>query len=271
MNLETDDGTNEDVPATISDLSGTSIEATAPVAVFSGVESTGAPNGVIDIPTSPSWTEDQTCCLDHLEDLMLPASMIGANYAAARSPSRSAGSFLEPDIIRFVGVSNNTQVTTSLPAPFDSFVLQAGEVKTTWTQDNVVVAASTPLVVGQILVSNQYTETQLGDPSLSLFVPIDQFRTSHDILSPAGYTRNWAVVTEEAGTVVKLDGQSSTACIVEPVGNLGGKTWQSRRCELTAGAHRITADRPIGVMVYGYSTAASYSYAAGVGTLPPAL
>ncbi|MGB1275460.1 MAG: IgGFc-binding protein, partial [Nannocystaceae bacterium] len=55
LNLETDDGTFQDDPKKIADLTGTVVLADKPVAVFSGVESTSAPGGVIDIPTHPDW------------------------------------------------------------------------------------------------------------------------------------------------------------------------------------------------------------------------
>ena len=54
LNLETDDGTFQDDPKTVADLSGTLVEASQPVAVFSGTETAGAP-GAFEVPTPPGW------------------------------------------------------------------------------------------------------------------------------------------------------------------------------------------------------------------------
>ncbi|MCC6524176.1 MAG: IgGFc-binding protein, partial [Polyangiaceae bacterium] len=192
LNLETDDGTMQDDIKTITDLSGTLVQANAPVAVFSGVESTGAPGGVVDIPTPPGWTSDSTCCLDHLEDQMFPIEAVGTHYVITRSPIRSTGSFHEPDVLRFLGVAETATVDTNLPAPFDHFTILPGEVKTTWAQEDIVVTATKPVMIGQVLISNQYVDgSYIGDPSLTVFPPVEQFRTEYVILTPNSWTQNW--------------------------------------------------------------------------------
>jgi hypothetical protein len=264
LNLETADGTFGDDPRTIADLSGTSIVATEPVAVFSGAESASAPAGVLELPTPPGWGAGQRCCLDHLEDQMFPMESIGTRYVIPRSPVRSTTGFREPDILRFVGAAEPATVTTSLRPPFDSFTLQPGEVRTTWTQDNVVVSSDRPVIVGQILVSNQYVGGQyLGDPSLTVFPPVDQFRSDYIILTPGSWTQSWGVVVAEPGAAVTIDGSAPAGCITEPAGVLSGVTYESRRCPLAVGAHRLAGDRPFGVVVYGYGSAGSYAFVGG--------
>jgi hypothetical protein len=140
LNLETDDGTFQDNVKTIADLSGTSITSDKPVAVFSGVESTAAPGGVLEIPTYPGWTDDNTCCLDHLEEQLFPVESIGAKYVITRSPIRSTGSYHEPDVIRFVGAAEDAAITTNLPPPHDKFLLKPGEVRTTWADADFVAS-----------------------------------------------------------------------------------------------------------------------------------
>ena len=54
LNLETDDATFQDDIKTMADLSGTIVTASEPVAVFSGVETTSAPGGVLEVPTYPT-------------------------------------------------------------------------------------------------------------------------------------------------------------------------------------------------------------------------
>jgi len=264
LNLETDDGTLQDNLATITDLSGTSVVSSEPVAVFSGVESAGAPGGVLEVPTPPGWKSGQTCCLDHLEDQMFPVESIGTRYVIPRSPVRSTSGFREADILRFVGAAEPTTVTTTLPAPFDAFTLQPGEVRTTWTQDNVTVTATRPVIVGQILVANQYVDgPAVGDPSLTVFPPVDQFRSDYVILTPGSWTQSWGVFVAEPGATVTVDGTAPTGCITEPAGALAGVLYETRRCPLSVGVHRLAGDRAFGVVVYGYGAAGSYAFVGG--------
>src|SRR5690606_23581419 len=128
--------------------------ANKPVAVFSGVESTGVPYWV-DVPTPPGWAGENgqgtACCLDHLEEQLFPVESVGSRYVLTRSPVRSTGSFREADVVRFVGAAEVANVTTSLPPPFDAFTLQPGEVRTTGAQDNVVATGDKPFLLGQFL------------------------------------------------------------------------------------------------------------------------
>ncbi|TKC94163.1 IgGFc-binding protein [Polyangium fumosum] len=264
LNLETDDATFQDDPKTAADLSSTIVTSTLPVAVFSGVETTSAPGGVLEVPTYGGWSSDNTCCLDHLEEQMFPVESIGSRYVITRSPVRSTSGFREPDVIRFLGVAEDATVTTNLPPPFDSFVLQAGEVKTTWAQDNFVVGATKPVMVGQIQVSNGYVDgPAIGDPSLTVFPPIEQFRTEYVIPTPSSWTQNWVVVAAEVGSEIMLDGATTNLCQIEPAGMVEGKTYHSRKCPLQPGVHRLSGDKPFGIIAYGYGSAGSYAFAGG--------
>lgn len=264
LNLETDDGTFSDDPATMADLSGTLVTSNRPVAVFSGVETTSAPGGVLDIPTYPGWSEDDTCCLDHLEDQIFPAESIGLKYLITRSPIRSTGSYHEPDVLRFVGVAEPAVVTTTLAPPFHSFTLEPGEVKTTWAQTDVTVESDKPVMVGQILISNQYVDgPYTGDPSLTLFPPVEQYRTEYVILTPSSWTTNWVVLAAEVGSIITIDGASPSNCVVTPAGTLEGVSYESRRCPVGEGVHSLTGDSSFGVVAYGYGSAGSYAFAGG--------
>jgi hypothetical protein len=264
LNLETDDGTFQDDVKTLADLSGTLVQATAPVAVFSGVETTSAPGGVLEIPVPPGWTTEDTCCLDHLEDQLFPVESVGMNYVIPRSPIRSTGSFHEPDILRFVGAAEAANVTTTLPAPFASFTLQPGEVKTTWTQDDVIITSDKPVMVGQILVSNEYLDgAYIGDPSLTVYPPVDQFRNDYIFLAPGSWDQSWVVIAAEQGSDVAVDGTNPGNCIVTLSGTLGDKTYESRRCPLDEGVHGLHGDKPFGVVAYGYGAAGSYAIVGG--------
>ncbi|MBK9265880.1 MAG: IgGFc-binding protein [Polyangiaceae bacterium] len=266
LNLETDDATLAELMSNKSatDLTASVVTSDKPVAVFSGVELTAAPGGAVDIPTYPGWTSEDTCCLDHLEDQMLPVESIGSKYVITRSPVRSTSNFREPDVIRFMGVAEQATITTTLPPPYDSFTLAPGEFRTTYAQNNFVVNSDKPVMVGQLLISQEYVDgPYLGDPALTVFPPIDQFRTEYVIPTPPKWTQHWVVITAETGAEVMLDDANTFICLVEPAGMIEGKTYESRKCSLQAGAHRLTGEKPFGIVVYGYGTAGSYAFVGG--------
>lgn len=270
INLETDNFTMQESTSIqyLADLSGSLVVSDKPVAVFSGVETTSAP-GKLDIPKAPDWKDGDTCCLDHLEDQLFPLEAIGKQYLIAHSPVRSKGSYIEPDVLRFVGAAEVTTVTTNMPAPFNSFTLQPGEIKDTWTQGHVIVQATTPVLVGQILVSQGYVSGALtGDPSLTIFPPFDQFRTEYVIPVPPSWSSNHVVITAQPATQIFLNKSPLSGCKIEPIGQLEGLEYEARTCPLTTGAYYLSGDIPFGIAVYGYGNAGSYAYVGGADVKP---
>jgi hypothetical protein len=137
-------------------------------------------------------------------------------------------------------------------------------VKTTWTQDDVVVTSDKPVMVGQVLISNQYCDgAYIGDPSLTVFPPVEQYRTQYVILTPDSWNQNWVVIVAEQRTNVSVDNTNPDNCTTQPAGTLGGKTYESRRCPLQVGAHALSGDKPFGIVAYGYGSAGSYAFVGG--------
>lgn len=253
LNLETDG-----LPG---DMTGTVVNASAPVAVFTGTELSGAPGTKKPPPPDP---EAKQCCLDHLEEQLFPVESYGKKFTIPRSPLRSSGTrYTDYDILRFMGVASSATVKTNLPPPDDSFTLQPGEVRETFTQKDIVVDASEPIAVAQILVSQEYTENVTGDPSLTIFPAIDQFRQDYLFLVPGSWDKNYVAISMPEGTQVKIDGAAPAGCVNAPIGSLDGKNWVALRCPLAEGAHKMNADNPFGIVAYGYGRAGSYAFVGG--------
>jgi hypothetical protein len=269
LNLETDNATLQELmnDKNATDLTSSIVTSDKPVAVFSGVELTAAPGTAVDIPTYPGWDSMQTgstCCLDHLEDQMMPVESVGSNYIISRSPVRSTSGYREPDVIRFMGVAEQATITTNLPPPFDSFTLAPGEFRTTYAQENFVVNSTKPVMVAQLLISQGYVDGPLlGDPALTGFPPVNQFRTEYVVPTPPKWSQHWVVITAETGAEVILDGAGTFICSVAPAGMMDGKNYETRTCSLQTGAHRLTGEKPFGIVVYGYGNAGSYAFVGG--------
>jgi predicted nucleotidyltransferase len=271
LNLESDDATLQEcmntMPPYCADMTGTAVDADQPVAVFSGTEESGVgiPDGG---PLPPSWGENSNgCCNQHLEEQLHPVEAFGKKFLVTRSPVRSNPEFTwweEPDVLRFVGAAAPAQVKTNLPPPFDSFTLEPGQVKDTWSQKDVVVDSTEPIVVAQLLVGQGYVEPlPKGDPSFTIFPPVEQARTEYVFLSPSAWKENWVVIGTEKGNEISLDGASPAGCTVHAAGTLDGKEYEARRCPLAAGVHHMTGTTAFQIMAYGYSDADAYSFAGG--------
>lgn len=141
-------------------------------------------------------------------------------------------------MIRFLGVAETANVTTTLPSPYDKFTIQPGQAITTWTQSDITVSADKPVMVGQILVSNQYCGwAYIGDPSLTVFPPVEQYRTEYVILTPPSWTKNYVAITAPVTTKTIIDGSATDSCPKRAAGILEGVPYESRRCPLKEGVH----------------------------------
>ncbi len=246
------------------DMTGTIVESSAPVAVFTGGE-----RGIAPIndgpPAPPGFKREDLCCTEHLEEQMLPVTSYGKTFVITRSPIRSKGGYVEPDLLRFMGVAAPTTVTTSLPPPNDSFTLQPGEIRDAWTTTDFVAEATEPLVIAQVLVSQGFTSGASvgGDPSLIIPPPIDQYRRDYLFNVPTSWTKNYVVIAAPVGAKVTIDGSEPSGCVVSTAGTVGGQNWESRRCEIAVGAHRMTSDAAFGIVAFGYGSAGAYSFVGG--------
>ena len=244
------------------DFSGSTVVADHPVVVFTGTELSGAPLDK-NVPAPPSGGD--SCCLDHLEEQLFPVESYGKRFAIPHSAIRSTGGYVEPDIIRIMGVAATATVKTNLAPPNDQFTLAPGEVRQTWTQKDFVVEASEPVAVAQILVSQQQIEgAYTGDPSLTIFPAVDQFRRNYLFAVPKSWTTNYIVISMPKGTNVTIDGTPiPSSCAARPMGTIGGVDYESRTCSLQAGPHKMDGDKPFGIAAYGYGNAGSYAFVGG--------
>ncbi len=260
------------------DMTGTLVESDKPVAVFSSGERAIGPLALEGIPTPPGWDQNSDlCCTDHIEEQVFPATALGSKYVITRSPERSAGGWVEPDVLRFMAVAEPASVTTSLPAPRDHFELQTGEMFETWTQEDIIVESSAPIMVAQILVSQTYTVAFIGDPALTYFPPVDQYRDTYVFLTPPTWIQNYFVLSTPYSFGgdgpsmgdFKLDGGPLPMdCVEEIIGELEGVEYWSIVCPVDEGAHTIDSDAAFGLTVYGYGPAGSYAYTGGADVKP---
>lgn len=254
------------------DMSGTVVESTAPVAVFSGNERGLAPYNTDGVPVSPGGPPENNCCTEHLEEQVFPTSAWGRDFVITRSPQRGR-SWLEPDIYRIMADRVRTTVTTTLSGGNANFTLEPGQWREFYSQESFILRADAPVSIEQILVSQQWVDDWRpghgGDPSMVLFPPYQQYRDNYVFLTPSTFSADYVVISAPRDTRVFLDGRDVNAdefdplCAYEMIGELEGVSYQAVTCPVTAGAHTVDASMPVGIMVYGYYNVGSYGYAGG--------
>jgi len=259
------DEPDSDDPA---DVTGMSIDATQPVAVFSGSEA--------------SYIPDDTGAADHIEQQLYPIDTWGTEYVVAKFAPRGG----EDDIFRVMTNTAGTRLTT-IPAidGVNGRVLNnPGDAVEFLYRGDFVVQATAPISVGQFMVGSLYpgfgancsgTRTtgcviplapecgntkRLGDPAFLLPVASSQLRTDYNFLVPEGYTENWVSIVLPTGATAELDGTAVTATPT----TIAGTTWQIVRVEVAPGTHRLVSSAPSGLYVYGYGCDVSYAYPGGL-------
>jgi hypothetical protein len=100
----------------------------------------------------------------------------------------------------------------------------------------------------------------LGDPTLILVPPVSQYRSSYVFLSPNKYAFDFINIVAPVDAIVTLDGQAMPPANFISI----GPDWKAARMAVQDGVHTVTADKPVGVIAYGYDDDVSYGYAAGL-------
>ena len=246
----------EGEPATLfeeCDLTGSTVDATKPVAVFAGHESAG-----IGDP-SPAGAGSDSCCLDHLEEQMLPMHVLDKDYLAVKSKPRGS----EPDIWRIQAAEAGVTVNTDPPVEGAVGVTlpNRGDWIQVWSAESFEIHATGKIQVGQYLIGGSATDAGTGDPSLMLAVPSARFRESYVLTVPPGYDTNWITVIQPIGGVVTTGAGPIPATEYQ---TFGSGQWEFAYIELPVGVQKLYGDLPFGLVAYGYNGAMSYGFTGGM-------
>ena len=235
-----------------ADLTGSYISADKPIAVFGGHEE--------DVENLKSIPGDG-CCAEHVEEQLMPLESWGSEALCVKTHPRGN----EPDIWIVMAGEDNVQLKTNPPiADLDGKVLaKAGDRIETNTPLSFFLQATGKIQVVQLILSEQQTQQNIGDPTMMIIPPKSQYRSDYVILTAQGYDKknNWTSVVRPAGVEVKLDGQVLPASDFTPFGD---GSWEIAYESVTTGGHSFEGKEPFGLMVYGYGNATAYGYPGGM-------
>ena len=246
------------VPKTY-DLTGTLVTADKPIQVIGGHDCTFMPH--------------QNYACDHIEEALFPMTTLGKDVlvTAPQSVLGAQSNDGKPDkhFIRVISAMDGNAITLDpLPAGASNGTLNKGQyADVPITTQDLHVTGSGPLLVAQYMLGGDLVDpgaqgpSSKGDPSLSLGIPSAQFRKSYTFLAPDTYTFNFVNITAPAGVTVTLDGTPVTSPAAAPIGASG---FTVVRKAIPGGSHTITADKPFGIVVYGYGSYTSYMYPGGL-------
>ena len=229
-----------------TDLSGTLISSTQPLALFGGAVCTNIP-------------DNGTLACDHVVEQIPATGAWGQNFLTASLATRTAG-----DIFRVIARDNGTQVTLDgvLVA-----TLNKGQIYQTSLASNTrhTIVASAPVLVAQYC-KGQTADNVLSDPFMMLIQPTEQFQTSYTLTTPAATPvafTNFINVVAQAGTAsqCRIDGNPFSAAF----NSISGTTYVAALQSVTLGTHNLTCPDPFAAYSYGYASADSYGYPGGLG------
>ena len=234
-----------------NDLTGSIIEANQAVAVFGGHE-----EAVISTSDNNS---DDTCCADHLEEQLLPVSIWSNEALCVKAKPR--GSQDEKDVWRVLsGSDNNLISTTPAITGLSGITLQRGEWVQVESSESFKVEGTGPLQASQFLLSQGQTEQRLGDPSMIMTVPTQQYLNDYNILVPIGYAEDYVTLIRPLGVEISYNGSPVNASFQ----SFADGQWERAYLQVEPGSHRFQGTQAFGLVAYGWNNAVSYGYPAGL-------
>jgi hypothetical protein len=233
-----------------SDLTGTLVTSTKPIAFFTGHTCAEVPAGaefcdqlLEEEPPSNTWGKQ-----------FLVSKMLGKDWY----------------VVRVVANEDDTKIF------FDQkFIktLAAGEFyEAQHLYDNVLITSDKPVLVGQYATSANADTVKIGDPFMMLIAPTEQFLSSYRFVTPIkGDWHHYINIVVPSGSInsLRLDNNGISLNKFSPIGIT---RYVIGQLEISFGSHTITADRPFGLYSYGFGVAGdnydSYGNIAGMRVAP---
>jgi len=230
------------------DLTGTIVAADKPVQVFGGHECTNVPLNV-------------TAC-DHLEETMFPIETLAKEYIVVPPVQVPMDNKEKAQIVRVIASEAATTLVFTPDQPVNKFLANAGDfVEVPTTIAKFVVTADKKILVAQYMVG-QDGGYGTSDPAMLLAVNPLQWRKNYLVHAPVSWTANYLDLMAADGAVVQVDGAPVGGW--QPIGNTGYSYTHVKLSNAGNGNHSITADKGVGVGVYGVQSYGSYWYPGGL-------
>jgi hypothetical protein len=246
-----------------TDLTGSSVVADKPIAVFSG-------HNCGNVPAIMG-------ACDHLYEQMPSVDKLSKTYFIGETLQTGTGTSTDVtgdggNLVRVIATAANTEVRIN--GALVATLAALGDFHEFNLQDAARIDASEPVLVAQYLKGQQVSTPDQTDPAMTILPGQDQWLKDYVFAAPAGaaaFTDNSINVVIDGADLASLqvDGLAPTGtCVAVP-----GSTFQSCNYEITQGLHRITAANPFQLLALGNETFDSYLTIGGaafaLGASPP--
>jgi RHS repeat-associated protein len=229
---------NTNVPG---DLTGSIITSDKPVAVF-GMHQCADIRG-------------QAC--NHLVEQLPSTDTWGTHFVSVPLATRKNG-----DTFRIIGAKDGTNVSINGQ---QIATVNRGEFYETLITAPSYIVSDQPILVVQYSNGTTFDNSANADPFMIVVPPIEQYRASYTVttMQPSQFLINFVnvVIPTSAKSALQLDGVPVAASAFTDVANSGFSTAQ---LSVGTGAHRLVANAPFGVFVYGFANFDGYGYTGGI-------
>jgi len=234
------------------DLTGTYVESNLPIEVF----------GAHYCTYIPSLTYGYC---DHLEESMFPIDALSTRYVVV-APAVTTIPAGKEQVVRIIATEPNTTVSYDPPVMGAALTIaNAGDfIEIARNAQSFAITATSKVLVSQYMEGSTVAGNT-GDPSMSLAVPVEQYRNSYLFHAPTNYETNYVDIIAPTGTSVMLDGANiSNFTAIGASGFSLARVTPLGAGPLGDGNHSITGSAAFGISVYGYGQDTSYWYPGGL-------
>lgn len=228
------------------DLTGSIIQSSLPVAVFSG-------HSCANVPT------DYAYC-DHLVEQLPPTNTWGNSFVTMPLAGRENG-----DTFRILASQDGTDLSIN---GSNITTLNFGDYYETIIDVPSQISSSKPVIVMQYSNGNTWDPNLAdnGDPFMMLIPPFEQFMANYSFSTLSSwFITNYITLTIETDGIssLLLDGVSVDPGLFQAIGTSG---FSGASIPIEIGSHHVenTSGYPFGVYSYGFKADDSYGYAGGL-------
>jgi hypothetical protein len=228
------------------DLTSSVVQASSPVALFSGHSCTNVPSNV-------------PYC-DILIEQIPPNDTWGSSFVTRPLEGRENG-----DTFRILSGQENTTVEINGESVA---TLGFGDYHETILEQPSVITASNPVLVMQYSNGDEWDPEidANGDPFMMMVPPSEQFSGQYAFATPdEGFSLNYVnlAVPSDATESILVDGSSVENSLFE---NVGGSDFSAAAVDVELGSHTAesTSDTQFGIYSYGFEDDDSYGFTGGL-------
>jgi hypothetical protein len=204
----------------------------------------------------------------HMEDPVFPNGTLGTEYVVPALPRAASSGYT----LRIHALSDGTALSFEPSSMYRNVTLSRGDVLEIQGTADARILGTTPFAVTQFLNGGVSSRDE-GGPGQLAVTPRSQYQQEYKFLAAPDQSlvpgdsnslSSFVIIMAPTGARVKLDGRSLAVDMFNAVG-ASGISVLSLPLNQNNQVHTLSADRPVGIVVYGYGKTlyTNYLYSGG--------